>query len=87
MNARIEAATNVISKTWLSGQPVSDRETAHAVLAAADEVMFSDGAVENLAARLYDMGEHQNTHTFEAVHDMLTEEARAIIAMLKCGEE
>ena len=36
-------------------------------------------AVEEVAAILYDIGEHQNTHTFEAVHDMLREDAKRIL--------
>jgi hypothetical protein len=36
-------------------------------------------AIEEVAAILYDIGEHQNTHTFEAVHSVLCDSARIIL--------
>jgi len=38
-----------------------------------------NAAVEEVAAILYDIGEHQNTHTFDAVHSMLREDATRIL--------
>jgi len=45
----------------------------------SDNHVIPDAAVEEVAAILYDIGEHQNTHTFEAVHAILKEDAARIL--------